>query len=217
MRRATLIVLSWALVCAGCAARQQRHRLIDVRTVVKDGKVRAESPLAFNIRENYGGRCVDYSGLAGPTTQPGRGLHVGIRNTFTQLTISGGWLYLRGLHPHAGGRLVNASSTDATFIISSEPDKDIVVFLCTDSRATLTVSVPSTSGSTPASQTISQANHFVIATEKDGRVQISSPMSVFGNSEIERLISDTRSRVEGTAGFVWCGPEFDVPPIPPPG
>ena len=215
MRRATLIVLAGALACAGCAVRQQRHRHIDVRTVVEDGKVRTESPLAFNIRENYKGHCVNYSALAGPTTQPERGLHVAIRNTFTQLTISGGWLYLRGLHPHAGGRLVNASSTDATFIISSEPTRDIVVFLCTDSRATLTVTA-STSGAQMASQTIGQVNQYVIATEKNGQVQITSPMSVFGQADIERLIADTRSRVEGTAGFVWCGPEIDVPPVPPP-
>lgn len=204
MTRAILIVVVAALACAQGCARGHRH--INVRTVVdKDGKVLARSPLAFEVKETHRGKCVNFNGLAGPTTRPSRGLSVGIRNSYTTLTIASGWLYVRGTSAYASGRRVSVGAIDAAFILKSDDEDDIVVYNCTDLVGETLEVTHLASGATRSLT----AGKFVRANDGGFLGTAATPVPTSGDGvdgDVYDLIIDTEAAVSDAPGFVWCEP-----------
>ncbi len=212
MNRWILIVMVAALACAQGCARGHRH--IDVRAAVgADGKGLDKSPLIVSVKETHRGKHVDFTGLAGSIPgQPG-GVRVGIRNTYTSLVINSGWLYIRGAYPYAVGRITQSGGTDASFIIYSEPNRDIIVFLCSDTGAGLDVHL---GGSLPQGQSslvhMPNASTYLVVNVVGGLTTPDPPEAISkAPTEIQNLIQNTKTAVliaaESNPGIEWCEPD----------
>jgi hypothetical protein len=202
MKLVLLLALTWVLL-AGC------HRTIELGNARGDARegepgpiVIKRSPVLFHFKEDKH----EFDGLVGARFERGQHARALIRNSFSQVYLQTGWIYLVGKYPFARTELVSTLATGTSYAVETDGDVQRV-YLLSQGRGDqvhvkLVRGTPSAAGAATGLK-LSDQQYVTIEKDAAGNYSISAPRPIKGDAAVTGFITELRDAVQAANLGGW--------------